>query len=82
MTVYPHPLGRWQRLTPAAAGIAGIVGATVFADVWASHTQRPTISAFVGELLEHPVAAPLVIGGLGAAGWHLAIDPIIRRLTP
>lgn len=77
-----HPPARWRRYAPAVGGIAGIVGATVFADLWASHTERPTISAFVAELLDHQIGGPVVIGGLAALGWHLAADPIIRRLTP
>ena len=64
---------------PAVAGLAGIVASAVAADVWAAKTARPTVSAFVAELLEHPVGGPVVIGGLAALGWHLAVDPIIRR---
>lgn len=75
-------MDRPWRLTPALVGIGGIVASVVVADVVAARTDRPTISRFVAELLEHPVAAPLTIGALAGLGWHLAVDPIIRRLTP
>lgn len=70
-------MSRW---VPAALGIAGVVASVVAADVWAAVTDRPTISRSIATTLEHPVGAPLVIGGLAALGWHLAVDPIIRRL--
>ena len=65
---------------PAAAGLAGIAAAAVAADVWAARTHRPTVSATVAELLEHPVGGPAVVGGLAALGWHLVADPVIARL--
>ena len=68
------------RRLPAVAGLVGITASAVAADVWAARTRRPTVSAFVAELLEHPVGGPLVIGGLAGLGWHLAADPVIRRL--
>jgi hypothetical protein len=68
------------RWVPAAAGLTGVVASVVAADVIAARTDRPTISAAVARTLEHPVGAPLVIGALAALGWHLAADPIIRRL--
>ncbi len=70
-------MNRWA---PAAAGLTGIAGAAIGADIWAAHTHRPTISAAIARLLEHPVGGPVVIGGLAALGWHLAVDPVIRRL--
>lgn len=73
-------MDRPWRLAPALAGIAGIVASVVVADVAAARTDRPTISRFVAELLEHPVAAPLTIGALSGGLWHLAVDPILRRL--
>ena len=71
-------MNRW---TPAASGVAGIAVVVIGADVWAARTHRPTISAAVAEALEHPLGAPVVIGVLAGAGWHLAIDPVIRRLA-
>ena len=65
---------------PACCGIAAIVAAVVVADVWASRTQRPTISADVASLLDHQVGGPVVVGVLAGLGWHLAVDPIIRQL--
>lgn len=69
-----------MRYLPAALGAAGVLASVVAADVWASVTHRPTISRATATALEHPVGGPLVIGGLAALGWHLAIDPIVRRL--
>lgn len=68
------------RWVPATAGLAGIVVSAVVADVVAARSGRPTVSALVAELLDHPVGAPLVVGGLAGLGWHLTVDPIIRRL--
>lgn len=70
-----------NRYTPAVAGIGGIVVVVVGADVWAARTHRPTISATVAGLLDHQVGGPVVIGALAAVGWHLAADPVIRRLA-
>lgn len=70
-------MNRW---TPATLGLAGVAASTIAADIWAANTGRPTISAAVARLLEHPVASPIVIGALSGLGWHLAVDPIIRRL--
>jgi phage shock protein PspC (stress-responsive transcriptional regulator) len=67
-------------LTPAVAGIAGLLAVTVVADVWASRTHRPTISAFVAEVSRHPVGGPIVAGVIAGLVHHLAIDPVIRRL--
>lgn len=71
-----------RRLVPAVAGLVGIGTWVVVCDVWAvrSRPQRPTISAFVAELLDHSVGGPVVIGGLSAAGWHLAVEPVISKL--
>jgi hypothetical protein len=68
-----------MRRTPAVAGLAGILGSAVLADVWASKTDRPTISAFVAEMVEHPVAGPLVIGAMSGLAWHLVADPVLIR---
>jgi hypothetical protein len=64
-----------MRRLPAVAGLVGITVSAVAADVWA------TVSAFVAELLEHPVGGCVVVGGLAALGWHLAADPIVKRLS-
>lgn len=69
-----------NRYLPAGIGMAGIVASAVAADVWAATTRRPTISAAIATCLEHPVGGPVVVGGLAALGWHLAVDPIVRRL--
>lgn len=69
-----------MRFVPAGLGMAGVVLSVVTADVWAAVTDRPTISRSIALTLEHPVGAPVVIGALAALGWHLAADPIIRRL--
>lgn len=69
-----------SRYVPAAAGVAGIVAMVVGADVWAARSGRPTISAATADCLEHPVAAPVVVGVLAGLGWHLLADPIVRRL--
>lgn len=71
-------MNRW---VPAVAGVAGIVGSVVGADVWASRTGRPTISAATARTLEHPVLAPITVGVLAGLGWHLVADPIIRRIA-
>ena len=71
-------MNRWA---PAVAGLAGIAGSAVAADVWAVKTSRPTISAAVAESLDHPVGGVLVVGGLAGLGWHLGVDPIVRRLA-
>lgn len=76
----PRPVARCRYL-PAAAGVAGIVATVVGADVWAARTRRPTISAAVADCLDHQVLAPVVVGVLAGLGWHLAIDPIVRRVT-
>mgnify|MGYP007083441505 CR=1 FL=1 len=68
------------RWLPATLGLTGVVASVVAADVVAARTDRPTVSAAVAALLEHPVGAPLTIGVLAALGWHLAADPTIRRL--
>lgn len=65
---------------PAAVGIGSLVAVVVAVDVWAVRTDRPTISRATATALEHPVLAPLTVGALSALGWHLAADPIIRRL--
>ena len=65
---------------PACCGMAGIVAVVVAADVWASKTKRPTISATIADLLDHPVGGPVAVGGLVGLGWHLLADPIIRQL--
>lgn len=70
-------MNRWA---PAVAGICGVLVSVVAADVVAAQTDRPTVSAAVARTLEHPVGAPFVIGALAALGWHLAVDPIVRRL--
>jgi hypothetical protein len=67
------------RLTPAVAGMAGILASAVVADVWAAQTGRPTISAFVAEMVEHPIAGPVTVGVLTALGWHLIADPVLIR---
>lgn len=72
-------MNRWA---PATAGLTGVVACVVAADVTAARTDRPTVSAAVAALLEHPLGAPLTIGVLAALGWHLTADPIIRRLEP
>lgn len=81
--VVPHIGPRYQlrRYTPAATGLLGIVAAVVGADVWGARTDRPTISATVADCLDHQVAAPIVVGILAGLGWHLSIDPIIRKLA-
>jgi hypothetical protein len=70
-----------SRYTPAAFGVAGIVACAALADVWAWRTGRPGISAAVAEISEHPLGGPVVAGALAALVHHLAIDPILRRLT-
>jgi len=65
---------------PAVTGIVGILGATVAADVWASRTRRPTISALIADVSRHPVGGPVVVGVLAGLVHHLAVDPVIRRL--
>lgn len=65
---------------PATLGVAGVVTSVVAADIAASATGRPTISRAIATALEHPAGGPFVIGELAALGWHLAVDPIIRRL--
>lgn len=70
------------RWLPATLGLTGVVASVVAADVAAARTDRPTVSAAVAALLEHPIGAPLTIGVLAALGWHLTADPIIRRLEP
>ena len=69
-----------SELTPAVGGIVSLVAVTVVADVWASRTQRPTISAFVAEVSRHPIGGPIVAGVIAGLVHHLAIDPVIRRL--
>jgi hypothetical protein len=69
-----------NRWVPAGLGLAGVTVSVVAADVWAARTRRPTISRAVAHLLEHPVGGPAVIAALAALGWHLSIEPIIRRL--
>lgn len=71
-------MNRWA---PAAVGMGGIVASTVGADVWAAVTGRPTISRSIANCLEHPVLGPVVFGGLCGLGWHLVVDPIVRRLS-
>lgn len=72
-------MNRW---TPAVAGMAGVVVSVVTADIIAARTRQPTISAAIARTLEHPVGAPLVVGVLAGLGWHLTVDPIIRRIEP
>lgn len=69
-----------MKYRPAIFGLAGVVASVVVADVVAARTRRPTISAAIATCIEHPVGGPAVIGGLAALGWHLAVDPIVRRL--
>ena len=71
---------RGGRYVPAATGIAGIVAVVVGADVWGARTGRPTISAAVADCLDHQVAAPVAVGVLAGLGWHLLVDPIVRRI--
>jgi hypothetical protein len=68
------------RHLPAVAGLAGVVASVVVADVVAVRTDRPTISAAIGRALEHPVGGVAVVGVLAGLGWHLCIDPVVRRL--
>lgn len=70
-------MNRW---VPAVAGLAGIAASVVGADVWAVRTRRPTISSAIATTLEHPLAGPATIGILAGFGWHLVVDPIIRRI--
>lgn len=84
---HPHLAGRGARLLPAlrevgpaVAGLAGILAATVIADVWASRTARPTISALIADVSRHPLGGPVVVGVLAGLVHHLAVDPVIRRL--
>lgn len=70
-------MNRW---VPAVAGLAGIAASVVGADVWAVRTRRPTISSAIATTLEHPLAGPATIGVLAGFGWHLVVDPIIRRI--
>ena len=65
---------------PALAGIAGLIAATVVADVWAARSRRPTIAAFIADVSSHPVGGPIVAGVIAGLVHHLAIDPVIRRL--
>lgn len=71
---------RRRDYAPAGVGIAGLVAVAVAVDLWAIRTGRPTISRATAAALEHPVLAPLTVGVLSGLAWHLAADPIIRRL--
>ena len=68
------------RYLPAACGAAAVTAAVIGADVWASRTNRPTISAVVAEISRHPIGGPVVAGVIAGLVHHLAIDPVIRRL--
>jgi len=65
---------------PAVAGTVAAVASVIAADVWAAHTDRPTISSAFATALEHPIGGPAAAAVLAAVLWHLALDPIIRRL--
>ncbi len=71
-------MSKW---TPAAVGVAGIAVSTIAADVWAVQTKRPTVSSAIATALDHQIAGPVAIGVIGALGWHLVVDPIIRKLV-
>ena len=63
------------------AGIAGLVGVAIAADVWAVRTNRPTISASVSEALDHDWLGPVAFGVLAGLGWHLVVCPVLDRLS-
>jgi hypothetical protein len=75
-----HPAPYWYRYGPAAAGVAGIAASVVVADVVAIRTDKPTISAAVGEAFKGPWTGALTFGVLATLGWHLVVAPILDRI--
>jgi hypothetical protein len=63
------------------AGLVAFTGSVVAADVWAVHTDRPTISATVADALDHDWLGPVAFGVLAGLGWHLVVCPVLDRLS-
>lgn len=75
-----HPAPYWYRYVPAVAGVAGIAGSVIVADVVAIRSDKPTISAAVAEAFRGPWTGALTFGGLCVLGWHLVVVPILDRI--
>lgn len=75
-----HPPIPWRRYVPAVAGVAGIAGSVIVADVVAIRSDRPTISAAVAEAFKGPWTGALTFGVLATLGWHLCVVPILDRI--
>lgn len=68
------------RYGPAVAGVVGIATSVIVADVVAIRTQRPTISAAVGDCLRNPWLGAVTFGVGATLAWHLFVAPILDRI--
>lgn len=68
----------WKR-EPGLVGWAAVLAVVTAADVWASKTNRRTMSSWVAVSSGHNVAGPVVFGVAAGLGWHLFAWPLLSR---